>query len=378
MLKNNPIYFDNAATSLVNEEVLSFFNNIEKEYFANPNSVHQLGVISSSYLNKARNSILNSFHCPIHQVIFTSCATEANNLAIKGYCFAHKNRGNHIITTNIEHPSVLECFKQLEQFGFNVTILNVNHNGIIRLDDLRSALTNNTILVSIMAVNNEIGSINPISDIADLVHAYPKAVFHSDTTQAIGKMPLPYEKIDMFVVSSHKIHGIKGSGALIARKNISFIPILSGGGQEYGFRSGTESIALSASLAKAIKIANKDIDKKLSKMYEFNSYFASELAKIDGIVLNSNQNSSPYILNFSLLNKKASVVVEGLSSMHIYVSTVSACHSKKEKMSYVLKAIGKNDLIASNSIRLSFDNENTLIEVNEFIKALRYLLGSLK
>ncbi len=378
MTPNNHLYLDSASTTKVSDEILSLFTKVEKEYFANVNSVHQLGIKANAYLNKARESILDSFKVNNHRVIFTSCATEANNLAIKGYCLAHKSRGNHIITTSVEHPSVLQCFRDLEKYGFDVTILPVNHQGVLRTLDLTSAMRNSTILVSVMAVNNEIGSVNNIDEIAKIVHSYPKAVLHVDTTQAVGKIELNYTNIDMFVVSSHKIHGLKNSGALIARKNINFEPLLSGGGQEDGFRSGTQSVAMAVSLAKAIKLAQANLKKKLSYIYQINSFLRSEISKIDGVSITSSENSSPYIFNFSLLNKKASVVVEALSSMGIYVSTVSACHSKKEKTSYVLKAIGKNDIIASNSIRVSLDDDISLDDILYFANSLKKILESIR
>lgn len=379
MLNDKYIYFDNAATTTPDKEVIAFYNKMESELFGNPNSIHHLGLEANNYLSKARESIASSFKLDNHRVIFTSSSTEANNLAIKGYCLKYKSRGKHIITTNIEHPSVLECFKQLkEEFGFDVTILNVNRKGQVRLDDLRFAMRNSTILVSIMAINNEIGSINPIKEIVEIVKQYPKAVLHVDTTQAIGKLDLPYKDIDMFVVSAHKIHGLKGSGALIARKNISFLPIISGGGQEEGFRSGTQSVALACSLAKTVKLTLKDISKRLIHVSQLNSLLRSELTKIDGILLNSNETSSPYILNFSLENKKASVVVEALSRNNIYVSSVSACSSKKEPYSYVVRALGKDINLSSNTIRVSFDESNTEEECLEFVKTLKGILETTK
>lgn len=379
MLNDKTIYLDNAATTFPNPEVIAFYNKIETENFANPNSIHHLGMEASSLLDKARESILSSFGCDNHRVTFTASSTEANNIAIKGYCLKYKNRGKHIITTNIEHPSVLECFKQLkEEFGFDVTILNVNRKGQIRLDDLRFAMRNSTILVSIMAINNEIGSVNPIKEIIEIVKGYPKAVLHVDTTQAIGKMELPYKDIDMFVVSSHKINGLRGSGALISRKNISFLPIISGGGQEEGFRSGTQSVALACSLAKAVKLALKDVNKNLVYMNQLNSLLRSELGKMDGIKINSNESCSPYILNFSSESKKASVVIEGLSREGIYVSSISACSSKKEKYSYVVKALGKDDNLSMNTIRVSFNKDNTEEEVLAFSKNLKEIMESMR
>lgn len=376
MKNNNIIYLDNAATTKVKDEVVALFVETEKDNFANPNSIHALGVYNAKKIDNARGSILSSFKLKRHKVIFTSSSTEANNLAIKGYCLNYQNRGKHIITTNIEHPSVLECFKQLkDKFGFDVTILPVNSKGVVSFKQVEDAMRKDTILVSIMAVNNEIGSINPINEIADVVHKYPKANLHVDTTQAIGKIKLDYDKLDMFVVSSHKIGGLKGSGALIYKSSLSFLPLLSGGGQEDGFRSSTVSTANAVTIARAINLALKE---DTSKAKELKKRLIDGLKDIPGIELNSDEDCSPYIVNFSLLEKKASVVVEDLSNKGIYVSSVSACNSKKEASSYVVKALGKNDKLAHNTLRVSFSNENTLEEVDIFLKELKQTLESIR
>ena len=376
MKNNNIIYLDNAATTKVKDEVVALFVETEKDNFANPNSIHALGVYNAKKIDNARGSILSSFKLKRHKVIFTSSSTEANNLAIKGYCLNYQNRGKHIITTNIEHPSVLECFKQLkDKFGFDVTILPVNSKGAISPKQVEDAMRKDTVLVSIMAVNNEIGSINPINEIADVVHKYPKANLHVDTTQAIGKIKLDYDKLDMFVVSSHKIGGLKGSGAFIYKSSLSFLPLLSGGGQEDGFRSSTVSIANAVTIAQAINLALKE---DTSKAKELKKHLIDGLKDIPGIELNSDEDCSPYIVNFSLLDKKASVVVEDLSNKGIYVSSVSACNSKKEASSYVVKALGRDDKLAHNTLRVSFSNENTLEEVDIFLKELKQTLESIR
>ena len=227
---DNIIYLDNASTSKVDPEVLESFNQITQRYFANPSSIHRLGQESNRLLEKSREQILKLFNLSHHEVIFTSGATEANNLAIKGYAFANKNRGNHIITSATEHPSVLNAFKQLENYGFEVTILPVNKNGVVEVNSLKQALKEDTILVSIMSVNNETGAINPIKEIGELLKVYPKIAFHVDMTQAIGKVDIPLDNIDMFSFAGHKIHGLLGSGALIKDKKIILEPQNSGGG----------------------------------------------------------------------------------------------------------------------------------------------------
>lgn len=370
----NKIYFDNAATTLPSKEVVDLYTKIETEFFGNSGSIHKLGIDSLNYLTKARESILTSFNVKNYSVYFVGSSTEANNLAIKGYCHKYQNRGKHIITSNVEHASVKECFKALELEGFKVTYLPVNKEGVIELDDLRNAMTNDTILVSLMAVNNEIGSINPIKEIAEVVHKFPKANLHVDTTQAIAKVDLNYSLIDMFVVSSHKIHGLKGSGALIAKNNLSFVPLISGGGQENGMRSGTVSVAHACALAKALKL---ELSTKFNSK-ELHDHLLKELESIEGIELNSPVNGSNYIINFSLIDKKASVVVEALSNKGIYASSVSACNSKGEAASEVVKALGKSDNLAHNTIRVSFDYNSTIQEIDTFISTLKEILRSIK
>lgn len=372
-MEDKLIYLDNAATTKPSKDVVALYNDIEMNHFGNSGSIHALGVDSLKYLNAARETILNSFKVKNCKVYFTGSSTEANNLAIKGYCYKHSNRGKHIITTNIEHPSVLECFRALGKDGFKVTYLKVNPEGIVNAEDVEKAMSNETILVSVMAVNNEIGSINPIKEIKQVVSKFPKAVLHVDTTQSVGKINFNYNDCDMFVVSSHKIHGLKGSGALIAKSSISFDPIINGGGQEEGMRSGTVSVASACALAKAVKNLFP-----LKNIEELREYLRENLNKMDGIELNSNDKCSPYIVNFSLTKKKASVVVEALSNKGIYVSSVSACNSKGESGSYVVGALGKSDELAHNTIRVSLDNETTLDELKEFTSALKEVLEAIK
>ncbi len=371
LVGNKIIYLDNAATTLVNPEVLDSYNKTKNQYFANPSSIHISGQESSRLLSKAREQILSLLNVNDDELIFTSGATEANNLAIKGYALRYQNRGKHLITTAIEHPSVLEAFKQLEDnFGFEVTYLSINKNGVIDINDLKKAIRKDTILVSIMAVNNEVGSINNINEISNLLNDYPLIAFHSDVTQGIGKINLPYEKMDMFSFSGHKIHGLNSSGALIKRKKIELLPLLSGGGQENNFRSGTNDVALAVSLAKAMRLSISSLDQNFAKIKQFSEVLLSYL-KENPSLYEINSFDNPYIVNFSTLTKKASVVVESLSTRGIMVSSVSACHAKKEPISYVIKALGKSDELAHNTIRVSFSNDNNIEDVNALIFNLK-------
>ena len=373
------IYLDNASTSKVNPEVLESFNQITLKYFANSSSIHRLGQESSRLLEKSREQILNLFKLKHHEVIFTSGATEANNLAIKGYAFANRSRGNHLITVSTEHPSVLNTFKQLEKYGYEITILPVDKNGAVEVNSLKAAIKDNTILVSVMAVNNEIGAINPIKEIGELLKNYPKIAFHVDMTQAIGKVKIPLDNIDMFSFAGHKIHGLLGSGALIKDKNILLEPQNNGGGQESGLRSGTNTVALSASLAKALRLVLDKQKESFEKVSSLRDYLVSYLkSNDDKYVINSLDKNNPYIVNFSLLNRKASVVVEALSNKGIMVSSLSACHSRNEDYSYVVYALTNDMKLAHNTVRVSFSYNNTLNDVELLIRALDNIVKEIK
>ena len=375
----NIIYLDNAATAKVDPEVLDSYNQITLKYFANPSSIHSLGQEASRLLDKSREQILNVLKLTHHEVIYTSGATEANNLAIKGYCFANRSRGNHIITSASEHPSVLNTVLELKDFGYEVTILPVNEKGAIEVKNLKAAIKENTTLVSLMMVNNETGAINPIKEVGEYLKKFPKIAFHVDMVQAMGKLPLDLENIDMFSVAGHKIHGLLGSGLLVKEKRIIIKAINNGGGQENNLRSGTNTLALSASLAKAIRIAVSN----QAKDYEHVKVLSQRLLDYlkdnqDKYLINSHFEENPYIVNFSLLHHKASVVVEALSNRGIMVSSLSACHAKHEDYSAVVYAMTNDLNIAHNTIRVSFGRDNTLEEVEALIKNLEEIIKEIK
>ena len=375
----NIIYLDNAATAKVDPEVLDSYNQITLKYFANPSSIHSLGQEASRLLDKSREQILNVLKLTHHEVIFTSGATEANNLAIKGYCFANRTRGNHIITSASEHPSVLNTVMELQDFGYEVTVLPVNENGAIEVKTLKAAIKENTILVSLMMVNNETGAINPIKEVGEYLKKFPKIAFHVDMVQAIGKIPLDFENIDMFSIAGHKIHGLLGSGLLVKEKKIILKAINNGGGQENNLRSGTNTLALSASLAKALRIAISN----QAKDYEHVKTLSKRLLDYlkdnqDKYFINSHFEENPYIVNFSLLHHKASVVVEALSNRGIMVSSLSACHAKHEDYSAVVYAMTNDLNIAHNTIRVSFGRDNTVEEVEDLIKNLEQIIKEIK
>ena len=373
------IYLDNAATSLVDPEVLDSYNQITLKYFANPSSIHALGQESSRLLDKSREQILSTLKLTHHEVIFTSGATEANNLAIKGYCFANMTRGNHIITSISEHPSVLKTVLDLKEFGFEVMVLPVNEKGVIEVNSLKAAISDKTILVSLMAVNNEVGAINPIKEVGELLKKYPKIAFHVDMVQAITKINVPLENVDMFSIAGHKIHGLLGSGILVKEKKIILKAINQGGGQENAIRSGTNTLALSASLAKALRLETSKQAENFKKVKILHNRLISYLEdNTDKYVINSYFEDNPYIVNFSLRNHKASVVVEALSNKGIMVSSLSACHSKKENYSDVVYAMTNDLSLAHNTIRVSFSKDNTLEEVETLIVNLENIIKEIK
>jgi len=376
---DNIIYLDNASTSKVDPEVLSSYEQISLKYFANPSSIHYLGQESSRLLEKSREQILSLLNLTHHEVIFTSGATEANNLAIKGYCFANKSRGNHLIISASEHPSVIKTAEQLIDFGYELTVLPVNEKGQIEVKTLKAAIKENTILVSIMAVNNEVGSVNPIKEIGELLKNYPKIVFHVDMVQAIGKVDIDLSNVDMFSFAGHKIHGLLGSGALIKEKKVIIDPLINGGGQENNYRSGTNTLALSASLAKALRLAIKKEKENYQKVNNLKQYLLDYLKDNPDLYhLNSLDENNPYIVNFSTLKHKASVVVEALSNRGIMVSSLSACHAKNEDYSYVVLAMNNNMALAHNTIRVSFSYDNSVDDVNALIRALKIITKEIK
>lgn len=375
------IYFDNAATSLTKKELFNAFLEYEYDAFANSTSIHRLGQKANNNLAKAKLQILSllGLNDGDFEVIITSGATEANNLALKGTAFAYQNRGKHLICSAIEHPSVLETMKSLSKmFGFTITILPVDEFGLVDSKELLNAINDQTILVSIMVVNNEIGSVNNVKEISQIVKRFPKCFLHMDTTQSLGKTKVDYSLIDMFPLSLHKLGGPKGIGALIKRKSIKLIPLLDGGGQENGFRSGTVNVSGACTLAKAIRLSLDDFESKYTQANKLNQHLRELLEKNDEFVFNSSEQSTPFIFNFSLKSKKASVVVEALSNKEIYVSSLSACHSKSEKGSYVVKSISKSETLSHNTIRVSFSSENTLQEVDIFVAEINEIVKRVK
>ena len=351
------IYLDNSATTKPYPEVLQVHQQVSERFFGNPSSLHQLGIDASRLLSETRKQILHYTGFTQYEIIFTSGATEANNIAIKGAALAKMNRGRHIVTTAIEHPSVIESFEQLKTlFGFDISYIQVNEHGRADMTHLKEVLRPDTVLVSLMHVNNETGVIQPIEEAASIIRTYAKeAIFHVDGVQGIGKVPLPKEMdIDLLTMSGHKIHGLKGTGALFLKKGVVLAPFITGGEQELGLRSGTENPAGAVSLAKAIKQSFEYLNKHHDEMIALKTELEQQLGKIEGVVINTPlTHSAPHIVNFSVPGIQIEVLLHMLEKEGIYVSTTSACSAKKKEPSRVLLAMGKSEEAAKSSMRIS-------------------------
>ncbi|MGX7380883.1 cysteine desulfurase family protein [Bacillus sp. ESY92] len=351
------IYLDNSATTKPYPEVLQVHQQVSERFFGNPSSLHQLGIDASRLLSETRKQILHYTGFTQYEIIFTSGATEANNIAIKGAALAKMNRGRHIVTTAIEHPSVIESFEQLKTlFGFDISYIQVNEHGRADMTHLKEVLRPDTVLVSLMHVNNETGAIQPIEEAASIIRTYAKeAIFHVDGVQGIGKVPLPKKMdIDLLTMSGHKIHGLKGTGALFLKKEIVLAPFITGGEQELGLRSGTENPAGAVSLAKAIKQSFEYLNKHHDEMIALKTELEQQLGKIEGIVINTPlTHSAPHIVNFSVPGIQIEVLLHMLEKEGIYVSTTSACSAKKKEPSRVLLTMGKSEEVAKSSMRIS-------------------------
>lgn len=375
---NHVIYFDHAATTSPILEVVSLYTEISTKYFANSSSAHRLGLDNARLLKKAREDITRTLRTPNHDVIFTSGATEANNLALKGYMERYSNRGKHLIISSIEHPSILNTANHLAKLGYEVSIVPVRGDGKVYLEDIKKEIKEDTVLVSIMAVNNETGIVQPIGEIATFLKQFPTIAFHCDAVQGVGKVEIPYQDIDLVTISLHKIGGLKGCGILLKKKNLELSPLLDGGGQEDGYRSGTSDLALDVTAAVALKEAIVNLGSKkayvASLVEPLFTYFESHK---DEVVVNSTK-ENPYTINISLLKKKASVFAEFLSNNNIMVSTHSACSSKLDIGSPTLAAMGKNTVITKNAMRLSFAPTNTKEEIERFITVFDFGLKEIR
>lgn len=376
------LYLDYAATTPPYEEVIDTIAEVMKVHYGNPSSIHGLGVQAEKLLNGAKEVIGLALGVKPDHIICTSGGTESNNLAIRGAAYNYQNRGKHLITTQIEHPSVKEVFAQLEREGFRVTYLPVNRHGSIELETLKAAISEDTILVSIMHVNNEVGTIQPIKAIGDLLAQYPKVLFHVDAVQSVAKLPFSPKEwgVDLCSVSAHKFRGPKGAGFLYRREGVVLRPILLGGGQENGLRSGTENVPLIVGMAKALRISMQELPAKVEHKYKLRRLLASGINAIPELTLTGsdvNEEMAPHIVHFAFAGMKAEVVVHALEQRGIYISTKSACASEESDPSSVMLALGCTREQAVSGLRVSFSDEHTESDIEKFLAALRAVVSEL-
>ena len=376
-------YLDNSATTRCSKAAADKMVLLLTEDFGNPSSLHMKGVIAEKYINEAKKKIARTLKCQEKEIVFTSGGTESNNLAIIGSAMANQRAGKHIITTQVEHASVANTMKFLEDNGFEITYLGVDHDGRISLEELKAAMRPDTILVSIMQVNNEIGAVMPVEESGKLIKEInPGTLFHVDAIQSYGKLHISPKNMncDLLSVSGHKIHGPKGSGFLYIKDKTKIKPIIYGGGQQKGMRSGTENVPAIAGLGVAAEEIYTDLDTKIEAMYKLKAHFINEVTRIDGVTVNglTDKTSAPHIVSVSIQGVRAEVILHTLEDKNIYVSAGSACSSNKPAVSATLKAIGLPMELLDSTVRFSFCVDTTIEEIDYAIKVMQDVVPKLQ
>ncbi len=380
----NEIYLDNCATTRPFDEVIALCNRVQQDNYANPSSLHAKGIAAGKLLDEARRSIASLLHCRGDELCFTSSGTEANNLAIKGIAYRRRQRQGHIITSQIEHPSVLNCCRRLEEEGFPVTFLPVDRQGYLDLEALAGAVTPQTILVSIIHLNNEIGTIQPVEKIGKIIKQYnPHTLYHIDGIQSFAHIPISLQRwqADLFSCSAHKIHGPKGAAALWIRRGIPLQPLFQGGGQERSLRPGTENTAAIAGFGLAARISATELEGKSASLKRLKERLYRGL-QAAGVEFNLNgpslEEAAPHILNLSFPGVKAELLLRFLEEKGIYVSAGSACHSRRPEPSHVLTAIGLDEKKLFSALRFSFSPFNDLAEIDRVVEQIVRAIKELK
>jgi cysteine desulfurase len=369
------IYLDYSATTKVDKRVLSTYEKTCLEYPGNSNSLHSLGVKSKELEDYSTEMINKILKLKDKEVIYTSGSSESNNLAIKGVAFKYNNRGKHIITTYLEHSSIIEPLKYLSNKGFEIDYVKIRDNGLIDIDNLKELLRDDTLLVSISAVDSELGIRQPIKEIGEILKEYPKCYYHVDCTQAVGKIDIDFDNIDLASISAHKIYGLKGVGLLIKNKNLVIEPLIHGGKSTTNYRSGTPALPLIVSMMRALDLIIPNIKTNYDYVSRLNKKIKDKLSTYDKVNINSTINSIPYIINFSIKGIKSETFLHALESYDIYISTKSACSS--EGISDAVYAVTKDRDRASNSLRVSLSYLTTEQEIERFLEVFDKCLRSL-
>lgn len=371
------VYLDYSATTLVDDDVLNTFTKVSKEFPGNANSLHDLGLKSRDLMKSSVKQIADLLNVFEDEIILTSGASEANNLALKGIAFKYKNRGKHIISTKLEHSSVLNTLNYLETLGYKIDYLEILPDGKIDINDLKKKIRDDTILVSISQVNSEIGIIQDIDLIGKILKEYKKVIFHVDGTQAVGKIKVNLESVDLYSFSGHKIYGLDGVGCLVKKRGIELTPLIHGGKSQTIYRSGTPCVALYASLAKALRLVLTDFNEKYNHVKELNEYLKDKLQEIDGVIINSNNNCVYHIINLSVLGIKPETMLHALASKDIYISTKTAC-SDDTSLSLSVLEFTKNKDLARSSIRISLSYLTTKEEIDYFLTVFKEKINELR
>lgn len=370
-------YFDHAATTPVREEVIKEMIPYLGVEYGNASVMYSLGRNARRAMNNARNKVAEAINCDMNEIYFTSCGSESDNLAIKGFAYANRNKGNHIITSKIEHHAVLDSCKSLEKEGFKVTYLNVDENGVVDLQELVNSITPETILISIMFANNEIGTIEPIKEIGEIAKKH-NIIFHTDAVQAVGNLRIDVKalNIDMLSLSGHKFYAPKGVGALYVKEGIDFKKIQDGGEQENNKRAGTENVAEIVGLGKAIELIYNEFDSYNKKLTELRDYYISQVKEnIPGIKVNGDMtNRLPGNANISFRGINGSELLLKLDEAHICASAGSACSTSNPEPSHVLTAIGLDKEFLDGTLRVSFGKDNTKEDVDYLVSAIKEIV----
>lgn len=376
------IYFDNSATTAVNPMVLRTYTDVATKIMGNPSSLHGLGTTATRLLEASRRQIAELLGVDSREIFFTSGGTEGDNWILKGVAFEKRPYGSHIIVSNVEHPAVKNTAEWLKTQGFEVDFAPVDGDGFVIVSELEKLIRDETILVSIMAVNNEVGTIQPIDEISDLLADKPTISFHVDAVQAIGKIPIEAwltERVDFAVLSAHKFHGPRGVGIVVAKKGKRLTPLLHGGGQEHNWRSTTENLAGIAATSKALRLALDDDDFKRQKVRAMKQVILEELEKHRKVhVFSKVENFAPNILTFGIRGVRGEVVVHAFEQHEIYISTTSACSSKKNAAAGTLVAMNVPSKLATSAVRISLDSTNNMAEVEQFLTVFRQIYQELE
>jgi len=365
------IYFDNSATTKVAPSVLETYTTVSQKVWGNPSSLHNFGETAFHLLEQSRQQIADLLGAKPYEIFFTSGGTEGDNWVVKGTAMAKRTFGKHLITTAVEHPAIHNSMVQLEELGFDVTYLPVDKEGRISIDDLKAAIRPDTILVSVMAVNNEIGTIQPLTEVADVLKQYPKIHFHIDAVQGIGKgiqEMIMNDRVDFVTFSGHKFHAPRGVGFIYARSGRKLAPLMTGGGQENNWRSGTENVPAIAGMAKALRLLLTDETEKVARERAIKQRVYDHIKEFNKVTIFSQPTDgfAPHILCFTINGVRGETIVHAFEDQGIYISTTSACSSKKHLASSTLMAMNTPEAIATSAIRISLDENNTLAEADEF------------